>query len=343
MSEKKYDVVGLGELLVDFAIVPPETNAGSGKGVSGAASDAGLRFAGNPGGAPPNVLAELSRLGKKTAFIGKVGDDMFGAHLRRALRDAAIDDAGLLTDADAFTTLAFVSIDARGERKFSFARKNSADVRLRAEEVRFDIIENCRVLHVGTLSLTDEPSRTATVAALERAKAAGCTLSVDPNYRPPLWKSEDDARVAMRLALSYADIVKISDYEVDFLLGESSPEDGARRVAEEFETKLVFVTCGEKGAYAYAGGRLAFAPALADARPVDTTGAGDCFTGAALSRLLDLGLGDATFDLSSLDEASLADILHFANTAAGISTERPGAIPAMPTADEISVRLGGVR
>ena len=325
MSEKTYDVVGLGELLIDFAKAP----------------DGSLRFSGNPGGAPPNVLAELAKLGKKTAFIGKVGDDMFGAHLRRALTDAHINDAGLLTDPDAFTTLAFVSIDDRGEREFSFARKNSADVRLRADEVRFDLIESARVFHVGTLSLTDEPARSATVAALDRAKAAGCAISVDPNYRPPLWKSEDDAREAMRLALSYADIVKISDYEVSFLYGEDvSPEDGARRLVSDFGIDLIFVTCGEKGAFAHAGGALAFAPALADAYPVDTTGAGDCFTGAALSRLIDLGLCGSSFDFASLGEKALADVLRFANTAAGISTERPGAIPAMPSAAEIAARLG---
>ena len=145
----------------------------------------------------------------------------------------------------------------------------------------------------------------------------------------------------MRLALSYADIVKISDYEVEFLIGEKSPEEGARRLASEFDASLIFVTCGEKGAYAYADGQLAFAPALAGVRPIDTTGAGDCFTGAALSRLIDLGLDGAAFDFASLGKADLAAILRFANTAAGISTERRGAIPAMPTADEIAARLGG--
>ena len=177
MSDKLYDVVGLGELLIDFAIITPDD---SGDFAILTPDDSGdfaispndgadaMRFSGNPGGAPPNVLAELAKLGKKTAFIGKVGDDMFGVRLRRALKDAHIDDAGLLCDADAFTTLAFVSIDERGEREFSFARKNSADVRLTADEVRFDLIEKSRVFHVGTLSLTDEPCRSATVAALER-------------------------------------------------------------------------------------------------------------------------------------------------------------------------------
>lgn len=336
MSGKKYDAVGLGEILIDFAIVTPDV-----PGDLAIGSDGELRFSGNPGGAPPNVLASLARLGKKTAFIGKVGDDMFGARLRRALRDAKIDDAGLVTDADAFTTLAFVSIDERGEREFSFARKNSADVRLSKDEVRFDLIESARVFHAGTLSLTDEPCREATLAALDCAKKAGCAISVDPNYRPPLWKSADDARDAMRLALSYAHIVKISDYEVEFLYNEKiAPEDGARRIADDLGTKLVFVTCGEKGAFTHAGGVTAFAPALADARPVDTTGAGDCFTGVALSRLIDLGLDGASFDFASLGETALSDILRFANTAAGISTERPGAIPAMPDASEIAARTG---
>ena len=326
MNGKTYDAVGLGELLIDFAIEPGER----------------MRFSGNPGGAPPNVLAELAKLGKKTAFIGKVGDDMFGAHLRRALCAAGIDDAGLVCDPDAFTTLAFVSIDDRGEREFSFARKNSADVRLTKDEVRFDLIEKSRVFHVGTLSLTDPLCREATLAALERAKSAGCAVSVDPNLRPPLWRSEDAAREAMRLALSYSDIVKISDYEVSFLYGEDvSPEDGALRLAADFGAGLIFVTCGEKGAFARAGGVTAFAPALADAHPVDTTGAGDCFTGAALSRLLDLGLCGSSFDFASLGEAAITDILRFANTAAGISTERRGAIPAMPDAAEIAARLSG--
>ena len=329
MSEKTYDAVGLGELLVDFARISNDT----------------LLFSGNPGGAPPNVLAELAKLGKKTAFIGKVGDDMFGAHLRRAIEDAKIDTIGLVTDDEAPTTLAFVSIDERGERDFSFVRRDSADVRLSKDDVRFDLIEAARVFHVGTLSLTSEPCREATIAALEQAKAAGCAISVDPNYRPPLWKSEDDARAAMRLALSFADIVKISDNECDFLYGNIAPEDAARRLADDTSAKLIFVTCGSSGAYAATRGAFAFAPALADARAVDTTGAGDCFTGAALSRLIDLGLCGASFDFAALDEKTLTDILRFANTAAGISTEKPGAIPAMPTASEIAARLaagGGV-
>ena len=326
MERKKYDVVGLGEFLIDFAGLPEES----------------FTFSGNPGGAPPNVLVSLSRLGKRTAFIGKVGGDMFGDLLRRTLIDEGVDDAGLVSDPEAPTTLAFVSIDSCGEREFSFVRRDSADVRLTVDEVRFDLIESCRVFHVGTLSLTDPLCREATLAALERAKAAGCAISVDPNYRAPLWKSADDAREAMRLALSYADIVKISDYEVEFLYGDKlAPEDGARRVAADFGTKLVFVTCGEKGAYAFADGVSAFAPALADVRAVDTTGAGDCFTGAALSRLLDLGLCGASFDFAALGAATLADILQFANAAAGISTEKPGAIPAMPTAPQIAARLGG--
>lgn len=325
MSERIYDVCGLGELLVDFA----------------AESDQSLKFTGNPGGAPPNVLAQLSRLGKKTTFIGKVGDDLFGAHLRRALCETGIGDEGLVTDEEAHTTLAFVSVDSRGERSFSFARRDSADVRLRREEVRYDLIDRSRVFHIGTLSLTDEPARSATLAALERAKQAHCAISVDPNYRAPLWKSEAAARDAMRLALSYADIVKISDYEVEFLFGETSPEKGARLVAAGSGAKLVFVTCGEKGAFAFCAesGSLAFAPALSDCRPLDTTGAGDSFTGAALSRLIDLGLRGADFAFAALSESALAFLLRFANAAAGISTERQGAIPAMAGADEIAARL----
>ena len=326
MTEKTYDVVALGELLIDFANGPGD----------------GMRFSGNPGGAPPNVLAQLARLGKKTAFIGKVGDDMFGAFLRRTLNGVGIDDAGLVTDAEAPTTLAFAAIDERGEREFSFVRRDSADVRLTAREVRFDLIENSRVFHIGTLSLTDALCREATIAALECAKRAGCAISVDPNYRATLWKSEAQAREAMRLALSYADIVKISDYEVEFLLGISSPEKGARRLAAEIPAKLIFVTCGENGAYAAANGYAAYDCALADARPVDTTGAGDSFTGAVLSRLIDRGLCGSSFDFASLDEAALADLLRFGNAAAGISTERPGAIPAMPTAAEIAGRMAAV-
>ena len=233
---KKYDVIALGELLIDFA--PYATTE----------ADYPILSA-NPGGAPANFLAALNRYGCKNAMIGKVGDDMFGHLLIKTLQNAGIETKGVLMDADVFTTLAFVSLDASGNRDFSFARKPGADTCLAPDEIDESLIEDAKVFHFGTLSLTDEPAASATRKAIELAKARGLLISLDPNLRKPLWKTEADAKAAMEWSLKQADIVKISDEEIKFLWG-ISPEAGAQKLLNEYGVSLVYATLGPKGCHA---------------------------------------------------------------------------------------------
>lgn len=314
-----FETVALGELLIDFVQNPKEQN---------------MQFMANPGGAPANVLACMSKLGKKTAFIGKVGDDIFGNFLSDTLKGKGINTDGLVMSTEEFTTLAFVALDDGGNRSFSFARKNSADVMLESSEVKLELIGKSRIFHCGTLSLTHPCSRTATLKALEFAKENGVCISVDPNLRLKLWENEEDAKSAIKLCLEYADIIKISDYELNFLYGDIEIETAAERIAEVYSPKALFITCGSDGAYMYINGKLFFAPCLKDIKVVDTTGAGDCFCGAALSKLLDYGL---EFDELSAEECK--KILSFANTAANLSTAKYGAIPSMPDKNDIEKAL----
>lgn len=313
-GETMFDVIALGELLIDFAQKPNEN----------------MTFLANAGGAPCNVLAALSKLGKSTAFIGKVGDDMFGRYLENTLKQIDINTDGLIISKDEFTTLAFVALDSEGNRSFSFARNNSADVMLRMDEVNFNLIAQSKVFHCGTLSLTHPNSRMATIKALEYAKESDLCVSVDPNLRMNLWKSEKDAKEAIKLVLRYANIVKISDYEIDFLYGNCDINTAIQKIAEEFNPKVIFITCGKDGAYMAANGNLCFEPCIEGIKTIDTTGAGDCFCGAALSQLLDV---DLKFEELTVDKCE--KILKFANASANLSTTKYGAIPSMPTVDEI--------
>lgn len=314
-----YDVVALGELLVDFSM---ESADGDGYPTMKA----------NPGGAPGNFLAALRRYGVSAALLGKVGQDAFGELLIGTLERAGVGTEGVLRDPSVFTTLAFVTLDRRGERSFSFARKPGADTMLRAEELALPLIDGCRLFHFGTLSLTDEPARTATRTAVARARAGGKTITCDPNLRLPLWDSEEKAREQMLWAVSQADAVKLSDNEVEFLWG-CTPEEGARRLLEEFGVRLAMITLGERGCYLLNGqaechGRC---PAV---RVKDTTGAGDIFGGAAVSRWLATGKAP-----EELTRAELADIAAFACAAASLSTERSGGIPSIPEEREVLRRL----
>lgn len=315
-----FDTVALGELLIDFTP----------RGVGEQGSPV---FEANPGGAPCNVLAALRRLGKSAAFIGKVGDDMFGRWLAETLRQLGIDAGGLIMSEEYFTTLAFVKLDEAGNREFSFSRKNSADVMLRPEEVEENLVRSGRIFHCGTLSFTHPASRAAVRKGLETAKQAGVCISVDPNLREPLWKDLADARAAMRQALGYADVIKISDYELEFLYGEKDVVKASRLLLEEFSPKILFSTCGKEGAYLFKGDFVLHHPCF-NVKTIDTTGAGDAFCGAALSRLLDAGL-----DFASLDEAACAALLRYASAAASLATAKRGAIPAMPTPTEIEALL----
>ena len=309
------DVVALGELLIDFAAKSKD--------------EAGYpTMAANPGGAPGNFLAALNAYGKKTAFLGKVGNDAFGHLLLDTLKDAGIETKGVVVDDSVFTTLAFVTFDENGDRSFSFARKPGADTQLTWEEIDKSLIDDARVFHFGTLSLTDEPVRTATQKAVAYAKERGKLITCDPNLRKPLWPSEDAAREQMLWSLRQADVVKISDNEVEFLWN-CTPEEGADKLLKEFGVSLAMVTLGPDGCLLKTK-NAAFRAVCPKVHPIDTTGAGDIFGGSALARLLELNK-----PIAALTEDDLAYIGRYAVTAASLSTERPGGIPSIPDKETV--------
>ena len=303
------DVVALGELLIDFAA--KSTDA------------AGYpTMAANPGGAPGNFLAALNAYGRKTAFLGKVGDDTFGHLLLGTLSRAGIETKGILVDDHFFTTLAFVTFDETGDRSFAFARKPGADTQLCWEEIDKSLIDEARVFHFGTLSLTDEPARTATQKAVAYAKEKGKLISCDPNLRLPLWKSEEAAKEQMLWSLRQADVVKISDNEVEFLWG-CTPEEGAQKLLKEFGVSLAMVTLGPDGCLLKTKS-ASFRAKCPEVHPIDTTGAGDIFGGSAMTRLLELDK-----PMAQLTEEDLCYIGSFAAAAASLSTEHSGGIPSI--------------
>lgn len=304
------DVVALGEVLIDFAAKSTD-------------ADGYPTMAAHPGGAPANFLAALTKYGMKTAFIGKVGDDVFGSLLSSTLQEAGINISGLVRDPSVFTTLAFVTLDSQGDRSFSFARKPGADTQLRLEEIDLSLIDNARVVHFGTLSLTADPIRTATQEVLAYAKKADKLITFDPNLRKPLWDSLDEARTQILWGLSQADVVKISDEEVDFLWG-CSPEEGADRLLQEHGVRLAMVTLGPKGCL-LKNQTASCAVSTPTVHPVDTTGAGDIFGGSAVSQILEIGK-----DPAELNESELHRIASFASAAASLSTEHPGGISSVP-------------
>ena len=314
-----YDVVALGELLIDFAS----------QGVDAAGYPT---LAANPGGAPGNFLAALNAYGKKTAFLGKVGNDTFGHLLLKTLKRAGIETKGIVVDDAVFTTLAFVTFDESGDRSFSFARKPGADTQLSWEEIDKTMIDEAKVFHFGTLSLTDEPVRSATRKAVAYAKEQGKLITCDPNLRMPLWRSPEEAKAQMLWSLQQADVVKISDNEVEFLWN-CTPEEGADKLLREFGVSLAMVTLGPDGCLLKTK-QAAFRAACPKVHPVDTTGAGDIFGGSAVARLLELEK-----PISELTEEDLADIGSFAVTAASLSTEALGGIPSIPERDTVLAAL----
>ena len=317
---KTYDVVALGELLIDFA--PHSVNEGGYPVLSA-----------NPGGAPGNFLAALNMYGCKTAMIGKVGDDMFGRLLVRTLQDAGIETKGVVMDKNQFTTLAFVSLDKSGNRDFSFARKPGADTCLTPDEINESLITDARVFHFGTLSLTNEPAASATRKAIELAKKHGLIISLDPNLRKPLWPNEADAKAAMEWSLRQVDIVKISDEEIEFLWG-LSPEAGGKKLLNEYGVSLAYITLGPKGCYAVTASHSVTVNSPAGIRVMDTTGAGDIFGGSAMSQFLQYKKSPA-----DLSEAELTQIVRFACTAASLSTQKHGGITSVPEYSEVEQRL----
>lgn len=314
-----YDIVALGEVLIDF------TNNGY--------STSGMRlFEQNPGGAPANMLTAATKLGLSTAFIGKVGTDMHGQFLKEVLEQQGIDTKGMILDPNFFTTLAFVELKENGERVFSFARKPGADTMLTKEDVNQDLLKNTKVFHFGSLSLTNDPSKTATYEAIRIAKDAGAIISYDPNYRAPLWENEKVAIEMMREPIPYVDIMKISDEETELLTGQVDPEAAAEILISQ-GVKVVVVTLGEKGALVRIkdGSHIV---AGFKSQVVDTTGAGDSFWGSFVQQVL--GTKKVVEELT-LEE--LSKCVTYANAVASICVSKRGAIPAMPTKEEVEKRL----
>lgn len=314
------DVVSLGELLIDFTCTKKD-------------SDGYPTMAAHPGGAVANFLATLAKYGAKTALLTKVGEDAFGQLLTGTLQKLGIDTRGVLRTKEAFTTLAFVTLDDQGEREFSFARKPGADTCISFEELDLSLLD-AKVFHFGTLSLTHEPARTATQKAIAYAKEKGMLLSYDPNLRKPLWDDLHEAKKQLLWGLSQADVVKISDDEVDFLFG-MAPEEGAVHILENYGAKLVFVTCGAKGCFYKNAKADGVASAPKNISVVDTTGAGDVFGGSALWKLLQLDTPP-----EALSQPQLQEIVTFACTAASLSTTKPGGASSVPTLSEIEAFRG---
>ena len=315
MQNRLFDVTALGELLIDFT-------------ENGTSSQGNPLMEANPGGAPCNVLAMLERLGKKTAFIGKVGKDMFGNQLKAAVEEVGIDTRNLIMDENVHTTLAFVHTYPDGDRDFSFYRDPGADMMLTKDEVQKELIENSRIFHFGTLSSTHEGVREATRHAIELAKEAGCIITFDPNLRPPLWKSLDDARKEIEYGMTKCDVLKISDNEVEFLFGTTDYDKGAAMIREKYNIPLVLITMGKDGSRAYYKDlRVEAAPFLQE-NTIETTGAGDTFCASTLNYVLEHGLEDLT-------EENLEELLTFANAAASLITTRKGALRVMPSRQEV--------
>ena len=316
---KAYDVTALGELLIDFT----ET---------GLSPQGNPLLEVNPGGAPCNVLSMLQNLGRRTAFVGKVGQDTFGDLLADAVAACGVETRGLLRDKSVHTTLAFVHTLPGGDRTFSFYRKPGADIMLKAQELDRDLVTGCRIFHFGTLSLTDEPCRTATREAVRMAREAGAILSFDPNLREPLWDSLEEAKKQMEWGLGQCDILKISDNEVLFMTGQTDFEKGAAILRGRFPNiRLLNITAGGDGSHCFYGGRHVFVPGFSVAT-IETTGAGDTFCACVLHDVLKNGLDDRT-------EESFKAMLRFANAAAAIVTTRKGALKAMPKVEEIQTLL----
>ena len=315
MGNKTFDVTALGELLIDFT-------------ESGTSTQGNPVLEANPGGAPCNVLAMLEKLGKKAAFIGKVGNDMFGTQLKNAVEEVNIDTRNLVIDKEVHTTLAFVHTYPDGDRDFSFYRNPGADMMLTRDEVQEDLIRDSRIFHFGTLSSTHESVREATRYAIDIAKEAGCIVSFDPNLRPPLWKSLEDARAEIEYGLGKCDILKISDNEVEFLFGTTDYDKGAALLKEKYNIPLILITMGKDGSRAYYKDlRVEAAPFLQE-HTIETTGAGDTFCASSLNYILEHGLDNLTAE-------NLKELLTFANAAASLITTRKGALRVMPAKEEV--------
>lgn len=312
---KKYDVIALGELLIDFT-------------QNGLSEQGNGLFEANPGGAPCNVLSMLNNLGKKTSFIGKVGNDQFGKTLKKALEELGIGTENLLMDNEVHTTLALVHTFADGDRDFSFYRNPGADMMLTVEELNLDLVRDTRIFHFGTLSMTHDGIRATTKKAVETAKEAGALISFDPNLREPLWDSLDNAKEQVRWGLGKCDVLKISDNEIQWLTGENDFTAGVKKIREEFPIPLILVSMGRDGSRAYYGDHYVEVAPFLQENTIETTGAGDTFCACVLNYVLE-------HDLEALTDEQLKEMLTFANAAASIITTRKGALRVMPTREEV--------
>jgi len=313
--EKRFDILTLGELLIDFTH-------------NGTSNQGNGLFEANPGGAVSNVLAMMNKFGHSAAFMGKVGDDIFGKLLKSTLDELSINTDYMLIDKDIRTTLAFVANDETGDRSFSFYRNPGADMMFTADEVNAEAIASSRIFHFGTLSMTHEGVREATKKALDIAKENGVLISFDPNLRESLWDSLDTAKEQFAYGMQFCDVLKISDNEIQWFTGKEDYEEGVKVLQDTYHIPLIFLSLGRDGSRAYYKDMRVEVPAFIQENTIETTGAGDTFFGSALHFVLEKGLGN-------LSEADLKEMLTFANAAASIITTRKGALKVMPSVEEI--------
>ena len=320
VSRSIYDITVFGEILIDF----------TSQGVN---EDGQMLYARNPGGAPANVAVAAGRLGAHTAFLGKAGNDMHGKFLKSVLEQEKVDTSGLILDDQYFTTLAFVEVNENGERTFSFARKPGADTQIQKEEIDIDVLDKTSIFHVGSLSLTAQPARDTTLYAVKRARKKGSIISYDPNYRASLWPDEKTARQQMRSLIPYVDLMKISDEEAELLTDEKEVEKAAETLYRQ-GVKIVAVTLGHKGAYIYGKDGGCVIPGFEVIQIGDTNGAGDSFWGGFLYQIIGSGKR-----LEELTKDDLVKFARFGNAVASLCVEKKGAIPAMPTLEQVKKRL----
>ena len=314
------DVTAIGELLIDFTCQSKDP-------------DGYPTMAAHPGGAPPNFLAALAKFGAKTAMLTKVGNEAFGKMLVNTMERIGVDTSGVVVDDNTFTTLVFVTLDDQGDREFSFSRKPGADTRLSFEELKLSLIDEAKIFHFGTLSLTDEPARDATVRAIAYAKEKGKWITFDPNLRKPLWRSLEEAKEQILWGLHQADVVKISDEEVEFLFG-LGVQEGAKYIFDTFGVKLIFVTCGPNGCYYLNQHAQGMVPCISGIQVVDTTGAGDIFGGSAVWKLLQFGVAP-----EELNDAQLRELVSFACTSASLSTMKHGGVSSVPEYADVIAKM----
>lgn len=305
------DVVALGEILIDFAQTKVDENGYP-------------TLTANPGGAPANFLTPIAKYGLKAAMIGKVGNDTFGKLLLKTLKQNHINTKGVIVDNNVFTTLAFVTLNNKGDRSFAFARKPGADTMLKYKEIDLSLIDNTKVFHFGTLSLTNNPSKNTTYKLVDYAKRKNKLISFDPNLRKPLWNNLEDAKKQINYGLTQADIVKISDEEVYFMF-KVKPQKAINYILNKYPNiKLLYVTCGAEGCYYATRKHQGFIPALKNIKVIDTTGAGDIFGGSAMYKFIKLNK-----DISDLSDEDLKNIVNFATISAGLSTTKLGGISSV--------------